>query len=131
MGMPDKATTVERIMENKAYVSQFKELYGDTIFDDKDKAYAAMAEAIASFERTELFAPFDSKYDRHIRGEYKMTKQEELGMTLFFSQQFTNCNLCHQLKKIQEIAAWVSVVADPRNINCRPKFHLDICIFQS
>ena len=31
-----------------------------------------------------------------------MSKQEELGMTLFFSQQFTNCNICHQLKKIPE-----------------------------
>ena len=28
-----------------------------------------------------------------------MTRQEELGRLLFFSQQFTNCNQCHQLKR--------------------------------
>jgi cytochrome c peroxidase len=100
MAMPDKDATVARIMENPAYITQFKALYGTDIFDNPNKAYAAMAESIARFEQTALFAPFDSKYDRHLRGEYKMTKQEDLGMTLFFSQQFTNCNLCHQLNKI-------------------------------
>ena len=99
MAMPDKATTVARILENKAYVTQFKAVYGETIFEDNDKAYAAMADSMANFEKTALFAPFDSKYDRYLKGEYKLTQQEDLGMTLFFSQQFTNCNLCHQLNK--------------------------------
>ena len=99
MAMPDKAATVARIMENPAYISQFKKLYGEEVFSNTARSYAAMAESIAQFEKTVLFAPFDSKYDRHLRGEYKMTQQEDLGMTLFFSQQFTNCNLCHQLNK--------------------------------
>jgi len=60
-----------------------------------------MTDSIAAFERTELFAPFDSKYDRYLKGEYKLTEQEDLGMTLFFSKQFTNCNTCHQLNKSQ------------------------------
>lgn len=30
-----------------------------------------------------------------------MTSRENLGMTLFFSRQFTNCNLCHQLRQSQ------------------------------
>lgn len=101
MGLPSKDFTAKRLQENPVYVASFKAIYGATIFTDAEKAYAAMADSIASFERTELFAPFDSKYDRYLRGEYKMTKQEELGRTLFFSQQFTNCNLCHQLNKSQ------------------------------
>ncbi len=101
MGLPSKALAVQRLFENPTYVTSFKALYGDDIFSQSDKAYAAMADSIASFERTELFAPFDSKYDRFLRGEYKMTQQEELGRTLFFSQQFTNCNLCHQLHRSQ------------------------------
>ena len=104
MGMMDKAATIARIMENKNYLAQFKALYGETIFENSDNAYAAMAESIASFEKTALFAPFDSKYDRYLKGEYQLTKQEDLGMTLFFSQQFTNCNICHQLNKIPESA---------------------------
>ncbi len=101
MGMPSKAATVGRLKENPDYLAGFTAIYGDGIFEDADKTYAAMADSIATFERTELFAPFDSKYDRFLRGEYNLTSQEELGRTLFFSQQFTNCNVCHQLRKSQ------------------------------
>ena len=97
MGMPDKASVVARLIENDEYLHGFKLLYGDAIFDDADKAYTAMTAAIAAFERTAFFSPFDSKYDRYLRGEAKFSRDEELGRTLFFSQQFTNCNLCHQL----------------------------------
>ncbi|MEW8317628.1 MAG: methylamine utilization protein MauG [gamma proteobacterium symbiont of Ctena orbiculata] len=100
MGMPDKAAVVQRLMESDAYITAFKQFYGEEIFEDAERAYAAMAGSIAAFEKTELFAPFDSKYDRYLRGEYELTIQEDLGMTLFFSQQFSNCNLCHQLKRL-------------------------------
>ncbi|PID35987.1 MAG: methylamine utilization protein MauG [Rhodobacterales bacterium] len=99
MGMPDKASVVERIRENPDYIAAFEALYGAEIFDDVDAAYRAMTEAIAAFERTSFFSPFDSRYDRALRGEIELTKQEELGRLLFFSEQFTNCNLCHQLRR--------------------------------
>ncbi|MDP2524259.1 cytochrome-c peroxidase [Neptunomonas phycophila] len=98
MGMPDKTSVVERLLENNHYQSAFKGIYGDAVFQDHDTAYDAMTDAIAEFEKGDFFSPFDSKYDRYLRGEYTMTPQEELGRTLFFSQQFTNCNLCHQLR---------------------------------
>lgn len=99
MGMPSKAAVAERLAANPDYIAAFSKLYKVDVTKDADAAYAAMADAIAAFERTDLFAPFDSKYDRALRGEYTMTKEEELGQLLFFSQQFTNCNLCHQLKR--------------------------------
>lgn len=95
--MPDEQAVVARIRENAAYVTAFKTLFGDKVFDKADDAYAAMTKAIAAFERTPLFNPFSSQYDRYLRGEYQLTEQEELGRLLFFSQQFTNCNMCHQL----------------------------------
>lgn len=98
MGMPDKASVVARIRENPLYVAAFTKLFGATLWDDTEAAYRAMAESIAAFEKTDFFAPFDSRYDRYLRGEYEMTLQEDLGMTLFFSQQFSNCNICHQLR---------------------------------
>jgi cytochrome c peroxidase len=52
---------------------------------------------VAAYEASPAFSTFDSKYDRYLRGEVELTKEEELGRTLFFSTQFTNCNLCHQL----------------------------------
>ena len=99
MGMPNKQAVVERLQENEAYVQAFKRFYHPDIFTKTDEAYAAMAKSIAAFEQTDFFAPFDSKYDRYLRGEYALTDQEDLGMTLFFSKQFTNCNICHQLKR--------------------------------
>ena len=98
MGMPDKASIVARLREDEDYVAGFKAFFGDDVWSDADQAYGAMTQAIASFEQDEQFAPFDSKYDRFLRGDYKMTPEEELGRVLFFSQQFTNCNTCHMLK---------------------------------
>ncbi|WP_420340101.1 cytochrome-c peroxidase [Roseibium sp.] len=101
MGMPDKASVVARLRENTNYVSAFKKLFGDDVFVDDDTAYKAMQISLAAFETTPFFSPFDSKYDRSLRGEVKLTDEEELGRVLFFSQQFTNCNQCHQLQTSQ------------------------------
>ena len=100
MGMADKASVVARLKENPSYIAAFNALYGAGVLDDTEKGYAAMTSAIAAFERTPQFAPFDSKYDRYLRGEEKLSDQEELGRVLFFSTQFTNCSQCHQLKMI-------------------------------
>ena len=99
MGMPDRASVVVRLRENPDYVTSMTELFGPQVFDDPETAYGAMTQAIAAYERTPEFAPFDSKYDRYLRGEYQLTRDEELGRLLFFSEQFTNCNLCHQLSR--------------------------------
>ena len=99
MAMPDKSAVVERLKENEQYITAFIRFYGEDIFNQPAKAYSAMTNSIAAFENSDFFSPFDSKYDRHLRGEYTMTTEEDLGMTLFFSEKSTNCALCHQLKK--------------------------------
>ncbi len=99
MGLPDKAFAVQRLTENAAYVSAFKALFGETIFTNTDRAYKAMTNAIAAFEKTPYFAPFDSKYDRSLRGEVKLSDKEKYGRQLFFSPKRTNCSLCHQLHR--------------------------------
>ncbi|MEQ9490337.1 MAG: cytochrome c peroxidase [Alphaproteobacteria bacterium] len=101
MGMPDKTAVIDRLRENAAYVESFETLFGEGVMEDSDMTYATMTESIAAFERTPFFSPFDSKYDRYLRGEEKLTDMEELGRVLFFSQQFTNCNKCHQLRTSQ------------------------------
>lgn len=97
MALPDSASVVNRVRENERYESLFNSIYGQDVLNDPMKGYAAITDSIASFEKTAMFMPFDSKYDRALRGEIKLTPQEELGKTLFFSQQFTNCNACHQV----------------------------------
>lgn len=98
MAMPDTDAVVARLRENPAYEAGFVRLFGADVWAEPWGAYRAMSEAIAAFERTDLFSPFDSKYDRFLRGEVELTNQEELGRLLFFSEQFTNCALCHQLR---------------------------------
>lgn len=98
MGMPDKKSVVDRLKENSFYVDSFKSMFGNDIFEDNEKAYKAMTEVIASFEKTDEFSPFDSKYDRYLRGEYDLTPLEDLGMSIFFSNNNNSCATCHVLK---------------------------------
>lgn len=114
MGMPDKASVVARLKENATYVTAFEALFADGVLEEPETGYAAMASAIAAFERSDAFSPFDSKYDRFLRGEADLTDEEELGRLLFFSQQFTNCNQCHQLGRS---------AIDPRETFTDYRFH--------
>ena len=98
MGISNKKEFISRIKENEYYVQTFKEIFGNDIFKDENKAYDAFTSIIASFERTEQFSPFDSKYDRYLKGEYDLTVLEDLGRTLFFSNNNNSCASCHVLK---------------------------------
>lgn len=98
MGMKDKKEVVERLKENSLYVESFQKIYGQDVFKDEEVAYEAMTKAIASFERSDEFSPFDSKYDRYLKGEYDLTPLEDLGKSIFFSNNNNSCAKCHVLK---------------------------------
>jgi cytochrome c peroxidase len=98
MGMANKKEILKRIKENEIYVSSFKNLYGNDILDNEEKAYDALTQVIASFEKTDEFSPFDSKYDKYLKGEYDLTALEDLGKSLFFSNNNNSCATCHVLK---------------------------------
>ena len=104
MAMADEAAVVERIREEPLYVEAFEQLYGERVLDEPKDAYEALTGAIAAFERTPEFAPFDSRYDRSLlpvgdreRYEYDPASRAAAGKALFFSTEFTNCAACHQL----------------------------------
>lgn len=98
MQIPSKQFLSNRLREDASYNKSFIALYGKDIFNDVNKTYDKMTQAIAKFETTETFAPFDSKYDRFLRDEYNLTVLEDLGRTLFFSNNNVNCSSCHMLK---------------------------------
>ncbi len=102
MMMPDKASVVARIQENENYVAAFKEFYGENIFDDVDNAYLNMTVAIGKFEKTDEFAPFDSKWDKYLRGEYTISFAELTGKSVFFSPANSSCVNCHQIDDIRD-----------------------------
>ena len=97
MALPDIGTAVARVQETPSHVLLLEEIYGDQVFDTVEGAFQAISESIAAFEQTARFRPFDSKYDRYLKGEYALTKEEELGRVFFFSQ-LTNCHRCHLLE---------------------------------
>lgn len=98
MGMKSKEEVANRLKENSFYEESFKKLFGENIFSNPTKAYEAMTKVIASFERTAEFSPFDSKYDKYLKGEYDLTPLEDLGKSLFFSNNNNSCATCHVLK---------------------------------
>ena len=114
MMMSDQNAVINRIKENDAYMAAFKALYSAAIFDDINVSYEAMRESIAKFEKTDLFAPFDSKYDRFREclesgkgegtclAEGNWSADEEFGKSLFFSNANTNCATCHTLNSVSE-----------------------------
>jgi cytochrome c peroxidase len=98
MGIPSKEFMAQRLENDINYNKEFKSIYGDDIFKNSAKTYEMMAQAIGAFETTKEFAPFDSKYDRFLKDEYDLTVLEDLGRTLFFSNNNNNCASCHVLK---------------------------------
>ena len=104
MMMPSATEVVARIRANPDYEAAFRQLYGDDVFDnpenatDEPAAFRAFGNAIQAFEQTPELASYDSKYDRFLRGEYDLSVLEDLGRTLFFSNDNVSCNTCHLLK---------------------------------
>jgi cytochrome c peroxidase len=98
MALPDAAVVRDRVQENAGYVTMFETRLGPHSLGSPAQALSSVATAIAAFESTAEFSPFDSKYDRYLRGEVELTRDEEFGRSLFFSD-LINCNTCHLLDR--------------------------------
>ncbi len=139
MGMPDRASVVARLRENESYVASFTAIFGDDAFDDVESAFGNATEALAAYQSTPEFAPFDSRFDRWRRGEEKFTAQEEFGYTVFITW---NCRLCHQLQQqgVVERETFTSFEyhnigvpsnATVREVNGFAEDHIDEGLFQN
>lgn len=96
MGMTDEVAVVAALKRNPAYIALFDDLFGPGILEDAGRGFGAAAAALAAFQRTPEFSPYDSKYDRFLRGEEKLTPLEEFGRYVFITW---NCRLCHMERK--------------------------------
>jgi cytochrome c peroxidase len=65
MANPDKATVIRDVAASD-YASLFEQVWGSGSLGNVEAAYDQVALSIAAFERTELFAPFSSKYDNYL-----------------------------------------------------------------
>nr|WP_243385316.1 cytochrome c peroxidase [Caviibacterium pharyngocola] len=100
MGMPNKLEVAKRLIGQPMYAALFTQHYGESVWQSPESVYAAMGDALATFQQEKkLLAPFDSKYDKFLRGEAQLNAQEEKGRSLFFDKNRTNCASCHQAQQ--------------------------------
>jgi cytochrome c peroxidase len=86
------AVVVDKVKAS-AYASLFEAVWGAAIWTDVNKAYEAIGRSIAAFERSPQVSAFTSKYDAYLKGEARLTGQEQLGMALFMHK--AKCANCH------------------------------------
>ncbi len=97
MNNPSKAAVVQKVREG-AYADLARSVYGKELFDDSGAAFGKLMSAIAAYERSEVFHPFASRFDKMLRGEDKFTKLEAEGFALFKNPKKGNCLACHDGK---------------------------------
>jgi len=89
--------TVVAAVAGAACADDVRRLYGQDIFADPQRAFAALTEALEYFQETPAtFSPFSSKYDAFLRGRASLTPQEARGLATFDDPAKGNCALCHK-----------------------------------
>ena len=90
MALSDLQDLAARVMNNTHY----RDYLGGS--RDQNETLSRVASSLATYLRSDALNSFDSRYDRYLRGELKPTREEMIGMGLFFSPGFTSCATCHQ-----------------------------------
>lgn len=94
MNNPSKAAVVDKIASG-SYANLFRSVFGGNAFQNKDKAYDQVAEAISAFEHEAKVSPFSSKFDAVLQGHEQFTAEEAQGFALFKDAEKGNCVACH------------------------------------
>lgn len=103
MQMASPLEVVNSVKENREYTKAFYDIYKLNDSSSTEEYFEAIANAISTFEQDSSFAPFDSKYDRSLVGDYTFTKEEERGLELFKDESKANCAACHPIDNKQTL----------------------------
>ncbi|CAN7681558.1 cytochrome-c peroxidase [Caballeronia sp. LjRoot29] len=78
------------------YAGEFKLAFGPDIFNNDDKAFAAVLKALETFEQVPAkFYPYTSKFDAYLAGKATLNAAELHGLDLFNDERKGNCASCH------------------------------------
>lgn len=96
-------TSVAQVVEKveKKYAQIMQKLYAKDIFSDPEKAFNAIAESIAEFEKTAQFSSFDAKFDDFLQGKVQLSELELLGKEVFEDEEKGNCAACHPVPTLK------------------------------
>jgi cytochrome c peroxidase len=90
------AADVAGKLQRAPYADEFRRLYGQAVFVDPEKAFAAALEAIEVYEQSYLeFYPYSSKYDAYLAGGVELSLAERRGLSLFEDPAKGDCARCH------------------------------------
>ena len=83
-----------------SYADELRKIFGTAIFDDTEKAFAGIVEALEVFQQDyRTFYPYSSKYDAYLAGRAELTPQEMRGLKLFNDPDKGNCGNCHRSQR--------------------------------
>ena len=91
MGITDasKNQVLARIRKDRWYAARFKKAFPNS---KRPITWTSIIRSIAAFQRSIVSA--DSRYDRYLRDEVKLTPAERRGMELFMGER-AECHHCH------------------------------------
>jgi cytochrome c peroxidase len=93
----DNEDAVAARLRKAAYAADIKAIFGDGVFNDTAKTFAAALEALEVYEQNDKdFYPYSSKYDAYLAGRAQLTAQEARGFRLFNDPAKGNCATCHR-----------------------------------
>jgi cytochrome c peroxidase len=78
-----------------SYAHLFKTGYGTAALDTAETAFIKILQALAAYEQGREVNTFDSRYDRYLMGQAKLTARELRGLEIFEKEDKGNCAACH------------------------------------
>jgi cytochrome c peroxidase len=98
MGLADHQPILDIVRSDPEYVQAFEKVFGTT---GEDVTMKEVTQAIAAFERTQVFA--NSAFDRYFYGgdETALTDQQKRGLELFRNEG--RCVSCHVIEQTQAL----------------------------
>lgn len=129
----DSEAAVAARLRQAPYAGDFRTIFGDVVFEDDGKTFAAALEALEVYEQSAKdFYPYSSKYDAFLAGRAQLTPQELRGLKLFDDPAKGNCGNCHRSQRGNDGTApqftdyGLIAIGVPRNrdtpANADPKF---------
>jgi cytochrome c peroxidase len=83
----------EQVVIDKVLDSSYRERFLQVCGTDSKTYYECIGRSIAAYERSKEVNPFSSKYDYWLKGQAKLTGQEQNGLELFNGK--AKCTNCH------------------------------------
>jgi cytochrome c peroxidase len=95
MANTDRSAVVRRLPLSPN-AQKLRDVFGPHVFDDPERAWRGLVLALEVFQQSpQDFYPYRSRYDAYLRGQAKLSPQEERGLKLFVDPAKGNCAACH------------------------------------